>query len=46
MRRTYQDIGLALLLAACALPSPGARGAHVWEKQELTFTAARAYANP
>ena len=46
MRKTLQRIELAFLLAAFAPPLTGARGAHVWEKQELTFTAARDYANP
>src|ERR1039457_464833 len=36
---------LRLVLAAIASAAPAA-AAHVWEKQELTFTAARAFANP
>ncbi len=45
MRKTFGRLRLTLLLAASAFPLPSARGAHVWEKQELTFTAARAYTN-
>ncbi|MGA3097595.1 MAG: DUF5060 domain-containing protein [Bryobacteraceae bacterium] len=36
---------LALALAAMASAMPAA-AVHLWEKQELTFTAARTYANP
>ena len=36
---------LRLVLAGIASAAPAA-AAHVWEKQELTFTAARAFANP
>jgi hypothetical protein len=32
-------------LTSTAALTPSVRGAHVWEKQELTFTAARAYSN-
>jgi hypothetical protein len=45
MRNTYRGIWLTLLLTATAPLVPSVRGAHVWEKQELTFTAARAYTN-
>jgi hypothetical protein len=45
MRTRCNGTWLAFLLTAFAPLSPGARGAHVWEKQELTFTAARAYSN-
>ena len=38
-------IAIASLLAATALLPAGAIGAHVWEKQELTFTAARTFTN-
>jgi len=36
--------GLVLLLLGMAAPAAGQ--VHVWEKQELTFTAAGSYANP
>src|ERR1035441_5517390 len=36
---------LRLVLAAIASAAPAA-AAHVWEKQELTLTAAGAFANP
>jgi len=36
---------LAFLLAAAAPLAPGAMAAHVWEKQELTFTAVRTFTN-
>ena len=45
MRNTYRGIWLTLLLTATAPLVPSVRGAHVWEKQELTFTAARASTN-
>ncbi len=45
MRNTYRGIWLILLLTAAAPLVPVVRGAHDWEKQELTFTAARAYTN-
>jgi len=35
-----------LLLVVAALATPAAAAVHVWEKQELTFTAARSFANP
>ncbi len=36
---------IPFLLAATVSLAPSAIGAHVWEKQELTFTAARAFTN-
>ena len=46
----HTSISGALWLVALSWPpAPAARAApavHVWEKQELTFTAARAFANP
>src|SRR5450759_4827749 len=39
-------LGLWLSVATgLAAEAPGAAVAHVWEKQELTFTAARAFTN-
>lgn len=35
----------AFWVAAAALVAPEAMGAHVWEKQELTFTATRSFTN-
>jgi hypothetical protein len=37
---------LGLAMAAGAILLPAAHAAHVWEKQELTFTASRDFANP
>jgi hypothetical protein len=45
MQKTCERIRLAFLLAATAALTPSAMGAHDWEKQELTFTAARAFTN-
>ncbi len=45
MRSTFRGTWLALLLTSTAALAPSVRGAHVWEKQELTFTAARTYTN-
>src|SRR3974377_758115 len=39
---TWKIAGLFCVLAVTAPAAP----VHVWEKQELTFTAARTYANP
>jgi hypothetical protein len=41
----YRGISLTLVLISTATLVQSVRGAHVWEKQELTFTAARAYTN-
>ena len=38
-------IWFGLWLVVAAFVAPGAMGAHVWEKQELTFTAARSFTN-
>ena len=38
-------IAIASLLAATALLPAGAIGAHVWEEQELAFTATRTFTN-
>jgi Domain of unknown function (DUF5060)/Protein of unknown function (DUF4038)/Putative collagen-binding domain of a collagenase len=45
MGKTLGRLWLTFLLAASASAVPSARGAHVWEKQELTLTAASAYTN-
>src|SRR6516164_3483289 len=45
MENTYRVVWLSLLMTTTAVLVPRAQGAHVWEKQELTFTAARAYTN-
>jgi hypothetical protein len=45
MRKTYGRLWLAFSLAMSAPLVSSVRAAHVWEKQELTFTAARAYTN-
>src|ERR1700690_3348402 len=46
MKRIRQTAGawFVLALAASTMPAPAA--VHPWEKQELTFTSARAWANP
>ena len=36
----------ALMLVALGFPALEATGAHVWDKQELTFEASRQYTNP
>ena len=47
MRRNIAAIvWLPLILAGSAAAAPAPGPVHVWEKQELTFTAARHYANP
>ena len=45
-RLLFASKPFAFVLAAAAPLAASAMGAHVWEKQELTFTAARAFANP
>jgi hypothetical protein len=45
--KALRTIALFLLAAAsAAFAAPPARGVHVWEKKELSFEAARTYANP
>jgi hypothetical protein len=39
-------MGLVLALGAVALAGAAPRTVHIWEKQELTFTSARSFANP
>jgi len=42
----YKMAWLSLALASVAVAASAAGNVHVWEKQELTFTAARSFANP
>ncbi len=45
MKRQGKIIALAWISVLAVQTAPVALAAHVWEKQELTFTAARAYTN-
>jgi|SRR5579871_337303 len=47
MNANKRDCGLAIAALACLFSSPTlAADVHVWEKQELTFTASQLSANP
>ena len=47
MKTIVRGIGVILLLLGMAtIAAPAAGPVHVWEKQELTFTAAGSYSNP
>ena len=45
MRRVFHQIRCLFLLTIATGAARGALAAHVWEKQELTFTAAQAFTN-
>lgn len=45
-RAATRGFALCSLAILCATQSGLAQAAHVWQKQEITLTAARAYANP
>jgi hypothetical protein len=46
LKRVRQTAEALFVLTLAASTMPAAAAVHIWEKQELTFTSARDWANP
>ena len=46
MKKMRQTVGALLALALAASTMPATAAVHIWDKQELTLTSARSWANP